>query len=172
MEDGLGQVDWNSDRRRHAAKRHARIPTDASGARFRFAIAMCVGVVLAYPWYEYWVNSFLLARELDASAREIEVASQQFLEQMEDQTARADILSRRDQQRVRVGKVRVKGVGDGATGPVVIVDLGFASLSESKETICNQARTWLKKDLTNVSLKVQRYRVNQPALDSGVVDCQ
>ena len=151
--------------------RTRREPGIVRDYRFGIGVAVFLAVALAYPWYDYAVSAYLLKRDLEDAALEFTKASEEGLREIRKQTAQAAEASRRDEQRRRVGKVRVKGVSDGPTGHVVIVDLGAASVVESEEAICRQAEAWLRRDLADTALAVQRYRGNAPALDAGIVVC-
>lgn len=164
--------DWDSNRQRRLIRREARVPTDPSDARLRIAITVFLGVALIYPWYEYKVDAYLTARDFEAASLEFDRVTEELEQQWANQDARAAESRRSEQQRLRVSRVAVKGVTDGAAGLVVVVDLGSASLAESSSAICRQASVLLKQDLTERSIKVRRYRNNQPALDAGVVNCR
>lgn len=151
--------------------RARREPGIVRDYRFGIGIAVFLAVALVYPWYDYAVSAYLLKRDLEEAAVEIAKAGEEGLRDMRKQTAQAAEASRREEQRRRVGKVRIKGVSDGPTGHVVIVDLGAASVLESEKTICRQTEAWLRRNLADTTLVVQRYRGNAPAIDAGVVVC-
>lgn len=130
-----------------------------------------LAVALVYPWYAYWVGAYLLTRGLEAASEEFARVSDEALSDAQKLARRSVEASRREQQRRRIANVQIKGVSDGPDGHVVIVDMGNASLLESDEEICGQASTWLNLDVSGTTLRVQRYRVNQPALDFGAVTC-
>ncbi len=135
---------------------------DSNGGNGRFWLGLVVFLLVtaAYPWYSYWVNSQLLARDL---AR----AGESFTQQMDAQNARADAQARQ----ARIGKVQVVGTSPGRSGPIAIVVLEQASLDEATATICRQAAAMLRSSLAGKSLRVQRHRGRLPALDIGDIRC-
>ena len=171
MENEQHEGHWSAGRRQLSNRSTAEQANHGSGARFGVAISIFLAVALAYPWYSYWVSSYLLTRELEAAGREFAKVSGESLREMRKQAMQSAEASKREQQRRRISNVKIKGVSDGPGGHVVIVEMGSASLVESDETICNQASTWLKLDLSGSTLRIQRYRLNQPALDFGAVTC-
>lgn len=160
-----------AERRYFADRARSRSKSRLAPGRFGIGVAIFLAVALAYPWYSYWVNVYLLSRELEAAGREFEKAAEESLRDVQLQNARAADVFRRNQQRQRIAGVRVKGVSDGPAGQVVIVDLGGASMIESEQTICRQAEAWLRRDLSDTTITVQRYRANAPALDAGGLVC-
>ncbi|MGB0133343.1 hypothetical protein [Dokdonella sp.] len=172
MEDNDHDVDWNHARHRHSTRRQANGFADSSSSRFAVAISVFLAVAFVYPWYLYWVDSVVATWRLSAFSEEMENIAAEVQAETRERTAKATEANRREQRHARIAKVRVKGVSDGSNGPVAIVDLGSASLTESSATICRQTSAWLRKNMTGVSLKIQRYRLNQPALDAGTIDCR
>ncbi|MEZ5462114.1 hypothetical protein [Dokdonella sp.] len=137
-------------------------------------MSILLAVVIIYPWYERWVDSVIAARMLETLGEEFEKAGEDFRQESRaraQQSARAADASRREEQRLRIARVKLMGATDGTNGAVVIVDLGDATLTESRDTICKQASAWLRRDLARVALRVQRYRSSNPAIDAGVVNC-
>jgi hypothetical protein len=171
MEEVNRPEGWGGERLAYARRRGSVTQSSAFNARFWIAIAVFLSVAIAYPWYSYRVNSYLLSREMEAAAREMARIADETLKEAQREGAEAAERFKRDQQRKRIANVRIRGVSDGPKGPVVIVDLGTASPVESDQAICRQATAWLKANLSGTTLNVQRYRINQPALDAGVVVC-
>jgi hypothetical protein len=171
MEGNQQPEDWGVEGRTYANRHRAIGQASTSSIRFGAKVVIFLSVALAYPWYAYKVDSYLLSRELEAAAREMARIADENLKDAQREGAEAAERFKRDQQRRRIAKVRIRGVSDGPNGPVVIVDLGTASPVESDQAICRQATAWLKADLSGTTLNVQRYRINQPALDAGVVVC-
>ena len=172
MEDNARDEGWTAARHRAVTRRSTTEKNQRSNSQFWIAVTIFLTVALVYPWYSYRVNAFLLTRDLEAAGREFARVSDEGLREAQKQAAQSADASRREQQHRRIANVRIKGVSDGPNGQVVIVDMGNASLDESEQTICRQASTWLKLDVRGRTLSVQRYRMNQPALDLGVVSCQ
>lgn len=172
MEYSAREEDWSAARRRSATRRSTTENNRRSSSQFWIAVAIFFTVALAYPWYSYRVNAFLLTRDLEAAGREFARISDENLREVQKQAAQSSEASKREQQRRRIASVKIMGVSDGPNGQVVIVDMGSASLDEAQLTICRQASTWLKSDVIGTMLTVQRYRMNQPVLDLGVVRCR
>ncbi|HVI26765.1 MAG TPA: hypothetical protein VM576_11365 [Xanthomonadaceae bacterium] len=163
--------DWGNVRFRRRARYAPDSPEDAASARFTIGLIVFVGVALAYPWYAYWVQSRLLARDLAAGVAQVE----QQLSAADAEAARrlADLQRARHaaSQRARVQAVRVMGAYPGADRPTVIVQLGTATLEESGATICRQAAAWLGRPVSGTLLRVQQHRGSAPALDIGNIRC-
>ena len=172
MEDNMREVDWSVVRRQVSGRVYKSASDGRIDARLWIVVAIFLAVALAYPWYSYQVNAFLHARDMEFAVREIARVTEENLRDLRTQAALSADASRREQRRRRIENVRVKGLSDGPHGPVVIVEMGDASLEESQGTICRQASFWLKKKLSDTTLRVQRYRMNQPALDLGIVTCR
>lgn len=172
MEDKKRDDDWSAVRRQASGRTYKTGSISSFDGRWWTAVAIFLAVALAYPWYSYQVNAFLFARDTEAAISEFARVSEESLKDMKKQLAQSADASRREQRRKRIESVRIKGVSDGPHGPVVIVEMGDASLNESQDSICRQASHWLKMKLTNTTLTIQRYRLNQPALDLGIVTCR
>lgn len=179
MEQNNERRDWGSVRfRRHReGDAHAHIADDAQ-SRFVTGLVVFLLVVLAYPWYSYWVHSRLLANEFEAGMREIgaeiETAEKQVrasVAQRQRVSAQVDQVRRESTASERIAAVRVMGATDGRNGPVVVVKFGNAGLTEATETVCQQAALFLGRPVANEVLRVQRYRGNQPATDAGHIRC-
>src|SRR5690606_13648913 len=101
-------------------------------------------------------------------SRQLESASKE----MEQEFAAAQARHQQTARRQRVAKVRVLGAIPSRKGPIVIVELGQTSLSEATDAICREAGGMLGMAVTGASLRVQRYRGSQPALNIGTVHCR
>ena len=172
MEDRTREDEWSAVRRQVSGRAYRTASVRSIDDRLWIVVAIFLAVALAYPWYSYQVNAFLLAWDMEVAAREIARVTEENLRDLQTQAALSADASRSEQRRRRIGSVKVKGLSDGPYGPVVIVEMGDASLEESQGTICRQASFWLKKKLSDTTLRVQRYRMNQPALDLGIVTCR
>lgn len=164
-------TDWDTVEVRTPAPRRQRPDRDAQANRFAVGLALFLLVAILQPWYAYRVNSFLAERELAEASRQMAQVVDEELRAMQEAGKRAEELSRRKQQLERIARVRVKGVSDGPAGPVAIVDLGSAGVAEAQATICAQAARMSRQAGSNGSLRLQRYRGSQPAVDAGMIDC-
>lgn len=154
---------------------------DEAGRRFWLGVALAGIGALIFPWYAYWVDSFLTERGLKAATEEMKRQSQAASQQLADSLAAAQAQSQADAARMRaqsdaylqsnrIAQVRVMGASSGEP-PTVQVQLGTAGIEEARDTICRQAPYWLRHDSSGMTLRVQRSRGSQPALDAGVVHC-
>lgn len=157
-------------------------PDDNAEARFWIGLIAFFFVALAYPWYSYKVNGYLLAQDLQAASdelgRQVEASNSRLRRQIEASSSQARQRSAIEAARrqaaadqARIDAVRVVGTFPGRTGPVAIVSLGQAGLPEAATTICRQAESTLESSLAGQVLRVQRYRGDQPALDVGSIRC-
>lgn len=64
MTDPESPRDWGNVRYRGGSRRPGLAAGDEAGTRFVIGVVVFLAVALAYPWYEYWVQSRLLAREV------------------------------------------------------------------------------------------------------------
>lgn len=166
------EKDWGNLRFRPRRSRYAEgTADDNANSRFVIGLVVFVLVALAYPWYSYWVQTRLLARDLDKAATELGT-------QLREETRAATDWMQRDQQRRqaavdrrRIDGVRVMGAMTTQGQPVVIVSMGGAGLAESRATICRQASSWLKRSTSGMTLQVQSHRGRSPAATIGSVDC-
>ena len=171
-QNATSEKDWGNLRFTPRRSRYAvGAPEDNANNRFVIGLVVFVMVALAYPWYAYWVQTHLLARDLDKAAETLGA-------QLRDETQVATDRVQRDQQRrqaavdrQRVGGVQVMGAMTTQGDPVVIVRMGDAGLSESKATICYQASRWLKRSTSGMTLHVQSHRGRLPAATIGSIDC-
>jgi hypothetical protein len=164
-------TDWDTAEVRTPAPRRQRPERDGQANRFAIGFTLFLLVAILYPWYAYRVDSFLAERELAEASRQMARLVDEDLRAMHEAGKRAEESTRRKQQLDRIARVRVKGVSDGPMGPVAIVDLGTAGVAEAQATICAQAARMSRQAGSNGSLRLQRYRGSQPAVDAGMIDC-
>lgn len=179
MDENEDGREWGNVRFRH--DRHRRTQwgeADPARTRFVTGLAVLIAVALIYPWYSYWVQSRLLARDLDVPVAqlidELEAASQEMSAELarREQTAVRQTQTRRQSEaRQRTSGVRVMGVTDGRNGLVVVVNFGQASIGQAAAQICSQTERSVGRRLDGVAVRLQRYRGSQPALDAGQIRC-
>lgn len=146
--------------------RRPRAPErDEAASRFWLGVALVALGALIFPWYAYWVGSFLLQRGLEAVALDFQQKSDAASQQMAAGLAAAQARSRADAvamrvqseayaQRNRIAQVRVMGASTNGAQPIVLVQLGNAGVEEASEVICRQARYWLNHNVSGVTLRV------------------
>jgi len=169
--------DWDNVR-----PRRPLVPKrDDADRRFWLGVTLAGIGALIFPWYAYWVDSFLAERGLKAAMEDMQRQSQTESQQMADRLAAAQAQSQADAARMRaqsevyaqnnrIALVRVLGASSGEP-PIVQVQLGNAGIEEARDTICRQAPYWLRHGVSGMTLRVQRARGSEPALDAGVVRC-
>lgn len=177
MEQGNEARDWGNVKFRARREVVAHRADDAQ-SRFVTGLVVFLVVALAYPWYSYWVQSRLLAHEVEAGFRqagaEVDALMRQAeaeLVQQQQASARAEQARRETTARQRIAAVRVMGASDSTAGPVAVVDFGHAGVAESTAQVCQQAEWFLGRALDGKPLRLQRYRGSQPATDAGTVRC-
>jgi|SRR5690606_4412898 len=164
--------DWDNLRfRPHRDRRAQGSPDGNANSRFVIGLVVVVMLVLSYPWYAYWVQTRLMARDLASIGERFEAEMRSQSRAVAEQ---AELAAKRRQgiaDRRRVAAVRV--VGAMATGgrTVVIVEMGNADFRESRATICRQASRWLKRSTAGMTLHVQSQRGRSPAKSVGAVEC-
>ena len=146
-------------------------PVDNAESRFWIGVGLFLLVALLYPWYSYWVNARLLTLDLKAAGQEFERQLKASAEQARQQAAATDVRRQSISRQQRIAAVRVVGAVPSSTGPIVIVRLGQASLSEATPTICRQAEGMLGMSLGGERLRVQRHRGGQATEPAGAVRC-
>lgn len=144
---------------------------DAAEARFRMGLGVFLAVALLYPWYEYWVQTRLLARDVTQAAEEVGKALERETAAMERKAAARAEQPRQATRRRHDASIRTMGAMRTRSGPMVIVDLGGRSLQDARLPICVQAAQWLGEPVDGQTLRVQRYRVNRPSVGAGEVRC-
>lgn len=172
MEQGNEGRDWGNVKFRARRERGVQAHSaDDAQSRFVTGLVVFLAVAIAYPWYSYWVQSRLLGYELNLAVDGLkaEVAAQD--EQMRVARSQQEQARRETTTRDRIAAVRVMGASEGTAGPVVVVNLGQASVGESTAQICQQARRFLGRPLHGERLRLQRYRGSQPTTDAGTVYC-
>jgi len=169
--------DWDNVR-----PRRPLVPKRAEAdRRFWLGITLAAIGALIFPWYAYWVDSFLLQRDLQAAASAFKQQAEASSQQMEDRLAAEQAQSQADAARMRaqseayaqnnrIALVRVLGASSGEP-PIIQVQLGNAGIEEARDTICRQAPYWLRHCVSGMTLRVHRARGSEPALDAGVVRC-
>lgn len=168
---GETEKDWGNIRFRPRNLWQRSVSDGDIDARFTTAIIVFIVVALLYPWYEYWVQSRLMAHDLVRGAEAV-------TQQLQAETAKLDGEQRagterrrvRSQQQ-RINRVRILGATQGGGSPMVIVDLGDAGLTESASAICRQAEAWLDRPLDGVVLRVQRGQAGKGSISVGKVRC-
>lgn len=163
--------DWGNLRFRKQARYSEGAPEDNANARFVISLLVFLAVAAVYPAYSYWVQSRLVAAELDAAAKQLKTQAAAESARMQRQVQAMDARNRAVAQRQRVAGVRVVGASLNDGAPVVIVQLGGASLSEAKQTICLQAASRLGRPMRGMSLRVLRDEGRGPAVTSGTLHC-
>ncbi len=152
---------------------------DPAWTRFWLGFIFFVIVALAYPWYEYQVNKWLLAKDLEVVTEELseqaDAAQRKLSAQMrnaQEQSRLAQVQMREQQQRRRLAKIKVMGTSGTGARLVMIVEMGNTDLPEAHDTICRQARVLFGHDFGGQPLRIQKYRGNQPAVDIGSINCE
>lgn len=179
MDENEGRRDWGNVRFRR--DRHRRSPVgevDPAQTRFVTGLAVFIAVALIYPWYSYQIQSHLVSRELDVPVEQLVTEMEAAYEEVTTEIARREqAASEQSQSRrqnpthQRAVGIRVMGVTDGRNGPVVVVDLGRASIGQAAAQICSQTERSLGRRLDGEPIRLQRYRGSQPALDAGQIRC-
>jgi hypothetical protein len=126
--------------------------------RFALGAAIFLLVALAYPWYSYWVQTHLLASDVEAGLEDFGKAMQQETAAASAQSASDAQGARERAEQQRVGAVRVIGISEGSP-PLVVVDLGQSNLLEADITVCRQAARWLHRSTSGQVIRVQRAHV-------------
>lgn len=170
---------WGNVRFRAHRERGVQSPnSDDAHSRFVTGLIVFIAVALAYPWYAYWVQSHLLARDLEAGLAKVSRgldASMAEAQAIGQRTQRASVSAAQGRQEAtaqrRRSGVRVMGASEGRNGVVVVVDLGDAGMAESTARICQQAQAFVGNPLDGKLIRVQRYRGRQPATDAGQIWC-
>ena len=150
---------------------------ESDWSRRRLGVLVIVVALLA-PFYGYFVWNQLMKAELRAMERE----AQQEVEALSVQMRAAGVAAaERSRQlldaaaaqdfRRRVAAVRVVGAIEGNPAVVIVDHLPAEGAAEAADAICAQAAQWLRRATRGSTLRVQRDRGNQPAMDAGVVVC-
>lgn len=170
MEDeSRPRPDWGNvafGRRPHRSYADA----DPAGSRFAIGLVVFVIVALVHPWYAYWVQSRLLAADIDAATQQLTRESAAMSAQWRAQASAVSARSREDERGRRVASVSVRGISEGSDATIVIVDLGTATLPEARDAICAQVQR-MRGLGTYDRLQVQRFRGSAPAMPVGSIQC-
>ena len=139
--------------------------------RFWTGVAIFILVAMAYPFYSYAVQTYLLARDVEAAA---EIISSEVERAAAD--ARREVVESQRAAAAEAVRQRQRGVSVAGTTTIggkriVIVNLGRASLQEAKASICTQAERYFREPLAGEELHIQRHRGSQPAVDAGRIIC-
>lgn len=138
---------------------------------FQIGLIIFLSVALVYPWYAYKVNDYLMSRDLQATIANMEREGAAAAKQASLQAAKSKAAFEAADLQQRLSQVRIKGIA-GQDPPVVLVELGRASLEEAESIVCRQAAAWLRTSTSGRVLRVQRFRGSQPALEAGELACR
>lgn len=160
---------WGNEAGEFGARRRQASEDTDRGAWSRLWVGLGAGLLMLaiYPFYEYTVHAKLAERDLRAATRQIQAQIQAGGDAMVREAAERQQLT--FEQRLAV--VRVKGVSDGAGGPVVMVELQGLTAAQAAGPICAQASGWLKRSVGGDALRVQAARGQRPAQDAGTIRC-
>jgi hypothetical protein len=168
----MSEKDWGNLRFTPRRSRYAEgTPDDNANSRFVIGLVVFVAVALLYPWYSYWVQTHLLARDFQRAAGELGAQLRDETQAVTDRTHRDQLQRQAVVDRRRVTSVQVMGAMATQGDPVVIVRMGDAGLSESRATICRQASHWLNRSTSGMRLHVQSQQGRLPAATIGSIDC-
>ncbi len=88
--------DWGDVRFRSRRTRYAEgTPEDNATARFVIGILVFLVVALLYPWYSYWVQSRLVARDLEKAAAAVETQLRREVSGINEHIQRTPLAGRR-----------------------------------------------------------------------------
>jgi hypothetical protein len=161
-------IDWKD----LSFRRRSRITeSSASDHRFTIAIGTFILVALLFPWYAYEVVSYSIERDATKALNDFGIETHKQTDAAEKEAARQHSAALEFQQRQRVAGVRVMGVSTGGDLPTVLVSLGSSNVYEADKTICRQAASWLGKNVSGMTLRLQQHRGNRPATNTGEITC-
>lgn len=169
--EGEQSRDWGNVRFRPRSAAANRSSGEEADTRFIAGAVLFVLVALAYPWYSYWVNSHLLARDMRAAAVELDKQTRQFESELSAQMQPRPSVRHSTPTRAATAEVRVMGVSEGTNGVVLLAELGDRSLADAREALCFQASRWIRRSADGRTFRVQRYRGNAPARHAGSIRC-
>jgi len=138
-------------------RRSPRWSEPTTDGRFSIAVAIFLAVALVYPWYSYWVQTHLLARDLENGLKEFSTSVERDTREFDSRMAQQSRDSAESDQRRRIAAVHVTGVSDGQP-PLAVVDLGRSNFMEADETICRQTAMWLHRSVSGSVIRVQRLK--------------
>ncbi|HZX81612.1 MAG TPA: hypothetical protein VFE72_11750 [Lysobacter sp.] len=160
-----GDGDWSNVRFR--PRRVGGTATDGdAAARFAWGAILFVAVALAYPWYAYWVQSYLLERDARRALTSIDRDLRAMEARLPDAFDEPPMQAPR-----RTPSPRILGIGEGATTSVIVADLDGAHLHDVESQLCAGAARWTRRPVTGRAFRVQRYLGTSPAITVGVVRC-
>lgn len=168
MPEESDKDDWQAVRfrPRHAGTRS--LPDDDARARFVYGAILFVAVALAYPWYSYWVQSRLLAADVNRALTEAEKEVRAAVSQVEPAL---DYAGPAAMAPVRPHRPRILGVSEGAATSVIVADLDGESLDAAEPKLCVQAAGWIRRPTAGMRFRVQSFRRSEPALTVGSIRC-
>jgi hypothetical protein len=166
--------DWgNVDFRKRAS---ASTPSDThereAWSRLWVGIGAALMIVLASPWYAYAVYTHLVARDVEAGLRELETAMVKAQHASDERRAVQTVRDQRAEQQARVAAVRLLGLSESVDRVVAIVDLGTASLEESRMAICALVGPRLEGGIAARFIEVRVARGAAPARLGGTIVCR
>lgn len=142
---------------------------------FWMGVAILIAVALAYPFYAHEIQRRLAARDVAAAVKPVTPPAAAPVRAMTAAEERQAVIAARDAAAPVPAEsqqgVRVMGTTFAGKNRAVIVQMGQASLAESKTSLCTQAANLFREDLSGVRLSVQRDRGTQPAEEAGTVTC-
>ena len=135
-------------------RRRARVAETSSDGRFAYGVAIFLLVALAHPWYSYWVQKHLLARDIEQGVSEFSDQMDRELRQLSARTAAASRAAAARTEIQRIGTARVVGISDGRP-PLAVVDFGQSNIHEADEVVCRQTALWLRRSVAGTVIRVQ-----------------
>jgi len=131
-----------------------------------FAALLSAALVLIYPWYSYRVTAHLLAKDASEALSQMQAENARMQRELREQRRQRELA----EQRRRVAAVRVTGVAEGDQ-PVVMAELGSASVNESEDRLCQLSAGWLKRPLHGVTLRIHARNGHDSSREMGRVRC-
>ena len=170
-QESPAKPDWGNVAFRRPRLRGIAADSDLTGSRFAIGLSVFLVGVLAYPGYSYWVQSRLLARDVESAVQQLEAQSKAASAALRRQLRAQDADEAERARQQRIARVSVRGVSEGSGTTIVIVDLGAASLSEATDAICAQVRR-RRGAGTYDWLQVQRFDSSGPGRPLGRIQCR
>lgn len=166
-----GEDGWRSVR---FGPRQLRGSVDWADAESRFVTGLVVFVLAAllYPWYEYRVQAWLMARDVAAAAKALEREANPEAARLRARVgASARDLRAAPPMAPEPAPVRLMGAMELRGGPLAIVDLRGQSLDAVRPAICRATQAMLGTPLAGRQVRVQRWRRSAPAVSMGFIQC-
>ena len=141
-------------------------------AESRFVTALVVFLVAAllYPWYEYRVQGWLAARDIQAATQALEKQAGAEAVRLQAALGATQAMPPAAAERAPAS-IRIMGAMDLRDGPLAIVDMAGRSLDEVAPIICLRVQETLEVPTTGREVRVQRWRRNAPAVSMGAIQC-